>query len=189
MANTRTVSIDELAEILGSISRPQPIGLVALTDTRALKTGNPFRDAQILKLSHIRPFIGVDYASSVNRARSKQGAESDFIASSAVYTHLRGPLVRFKSGSVAVAVQFNEGLGNLQVGRPIYLVRSDLGALTPVSRENVMPWLPKVKSPGAAQGLDHAVLWRTYSLTSLVSVHLNGEHLRVRHAQSVSAKI
>ncbi len=175
----KTITRLALIDLLASITRPQPIGIVALTDADALKTGNPF--AQVWKLSKVNPFTGTDYGRAVNAQLTREGGEADFVPVSPRYTRISPALVQFSNGNFAVPVQFNSHLK--QASSPRFFVRrSLLSPLRPVSREVVAPFLKEAK-PSARQeaaGVEKPIVWRTYGIASILRVAIGGETYRVR---------
>ena len=175
----KTITRLGLVDLLASIARPQPIGLVALTDARARKTGNPF--VQIFKLSRVWPFIGSDYGKAVNAQLTREGSEAGFVPVSPRYTRLSPALVQFDNGNFAVPVQFNSQLR--QASHPRYFGRHALlGPLVPVDYAAIAAFLPSV-SEAARQvdaGIENPVIWRTYGVDSILRAATGGEVYRVR---------
>ncbi len=176
----KTITRLALVDLLASVTRPQPIGLVTLTDARPRKTGNPF--AQVFKLSRVWPFIGADYGKAVNAQLTREGTAADFVPVSPRYTRISAALVQFAgTGTFAVPVQFNSHL--TQASRPRFFARkARLAPLLPVSKETVAPFLP-VSAPSARQaeaGIENEVVWRTYGIDSILRIAIGGETYRVR---------
>jgi len=75
------------------------VGLNAHTDTKALKTNNPFPNAQIFKRVRAVGFVGADYEKSVQREGERQGADaSGFVADKLPWGqwHLPGKVIEHK---------------------------------------------------------------------------------------------
>ncbi len=175
----KTITRHALVDLLASVTRPQPIGLVALVDARARKTGNP--NVQTFKLSRVHPFTGTDYGDSVNRQLTREGAPADFVPVSPKYKRISPALVQFSNGNFAIPVQFNSHLKQASAPR-FFARRALLAPLRPVDRASVAPFLPEV-APSARQaeaGIESEIKWRTYGVESILRIALGGETYRVR---------
>jgi hypothetical protein len=73
------VSYGELVEILKNVKGATPATFVAVTEVKMNKTGNPYH-GKVTKKQKSNVFINFDYATSVNRARAKEGNEEEFVA-------------------------------------------------------------------------------------------------------------
>ncbi len=175
----KTITRHALVDLLANVKTPQPIGLVALTDAGARKTGNPY--VQTFKLSRVWPFIGKDYGKAVNAQLTREGSEAAFVPVSPRYTRISAALVKFANGNFAVPVQFNSQL--TQASRPRYFARKALLApLRPIDKASVAPFLP-VSAPPARQleaGIENPIVWRTYGIASILRIAIGGETYRVR---------
>jgi len=75
----KTLTHNQLIQILQANKGTQIIGIQALTDSKARKTNNPF--GVIFKKVRATGFVGVDYQQSVEREAVRQGTDStDFQA-------------------------------------------------------------------------------------------------------------
>ena len=75
--------------------------IVALTEQKMLKTGNPLRDAEVTKLVSYIAALNVNYANCVNNALEREGKDKNFVAKEAwftkVYDNFNGSIVAKKS--------------------------------------------------------------------------------------------
>ncbi len=181
MNHVKTITRSALVDLLAAVSRPMPIGIVALTDARPRKTGNPFHS--VFKLSRVWPFVGADYGKAVNAQLTREGSPADFVPVSPRYTRISAALVQFAgTGTFAVPVQFRSH-GPVQASSPRYFARTArLAPLRPVSKETVQPYLPAVSEPTRQleAGIESPVVWRTYGVDSILRIAIAGEVYRVR---------
>lgn len=176
----KTINRSQLVDLLAGIQSPTPIGIVALTDTRARKTGNPF--AQVFKLSRVWPMTATDYARAVNAQLAREGSPAEFVPLSPRYTRLSPALVQYvNTGTFAIPVQFNSQ--RVQAAKPRFFARvARLAPLRPVSRETVAPFMDKADEPArqVEAGIVNPVYWRTYGVDSVLRLSLGGEVYRIR---------
>lgn len=184
-----TLTLPELVAKLSKVERAQPIAFTAWTDALKRKTALVGTEKRVCpyvmirKLSRVRPFVGSRYEQAVRNQQAREGETPDFVAGSSRYERVAGPLVRYKgTNNLCLAVQFNESAGARQVSRPLYVAkRAEHEPWKVVAHADVAPWVDDTGgSPAARQGVEQAVLWRTYGLKNLVAVSMNGQRYRVR---------
>ena len=56
------------------------VTIVARTEPKMRKTGNPFGSGEVFKVARVNGMIGWDYANSVNNQREREGGTADFVA-------------------------------------------------------------------------------------------------------------
>ena len=168
----KNLDLNQLADLLRSVTHAQPIAFSALVDARARKTGNPF--GSVSKLSRVQAFTGFDYEASVNRQLGREEQAQDFQAQARSWGERIGPALVAKDGELYLVAKVE------RTAKPVYLVKTKLG-LMPVAKEVVAPWLP-VSKPASNQGTEKEIVYRNYSLRNLLSLSMGGERYRIRHA-------
>lgn len=171
---SKIVTVSQLFNALLALpARARPIGFSALTEIKASKTGNPF--VGIFKLSRVSAFAGFDYENSVNRQLDREGkSQLHFTAAPRKWGTRISPLLVEHKGAHYLTVKVEK------TRKPVYLVRDALlGTLRPVSKEIVAAFLPP-SYHAANQGTDKEIVYRDYSLASLVSIALDKELYKVR---------
>ena len=56
------------------------VTIVARTEPKMRKTGNPFGSGEVFKVARVNGMIGWNYANSVNNQREREGGTADFVA-------------------------------------------------------------------------------------------------------------
>lgn len=180
----KTVSTAELVNILGAVTHATPIGFVALTDARIKKTGCPYPDG-VQKWTKVSAFTGTRYETAVNRQITREG-NGDAPAFEAKERQWG------KRISEALVSRLDEKTGEVRFylpaqiqrcSKPIYLVPTgENNRLRAIPKATLAPWLPRDKTPetAAAQGVERAVIYRDYALSSLVSMNIGGQKYRIR---------
>lgn len=76
----KTLTHSQLVQILAQSKGAMPVGILAITDAKAKKTGNPY--GVILKTSRSVGFVGANYEKAVRREGERQGSENaeNFVA-------------------------------------------------------------------------------------------------------------
>lgn len=169
---TETVNISQLAQILRGVSHAMPIAFAALVNVKARKTGNPFGD--IAKFSRVQAFTGFDYESSVNRQLSREGKDQlTFEAKERSWGERISPALVENNGKLYLVAKIE------RTAKPIFLTRRN-GFLSVTPKEMVAPFLPPSR-PATNQGTEKEIVYRNYSLESLISLSIAGRKLRIRH--------
>lgn len=153
---------DTLAARKGAII----LGIVACTDPKARKTGNPFH--QIRKLTHTRVVTGADYTKAVE----KQGGEG-FKADALPYGEevVKGKIIRNKQGELQLRTVFRNAPKPISVH---YIADGK-----PVDKKEIEDFLPERKDSAkqAAVGVvgKKQVQVRNFGLKNIQQVRINGE--------------
>ena len=179
----QTLTHSQFIQILTSRKGAAIVGVEALTDAKARKTGNPH--GAIFK--HVRAvgFVGADYERSVQRegARQDAPAAASFEAMSLPWGewHLAGKVISHK-GAFYLRTQSTPGQRNRQPAR-LLSYRDAKGLF--LSKEAVRPFLPapSVSARQAAVGIGNdasaQVAVRTYAFASIRKVRVNGETFKL----------
>ncbi len=181
---TKTVTVTELANILAQVSHATPIGFTSLTDARAKKTDNPY--GTIRKLTKVTAFTGATYETSVNRqmVREGNGEAPAFVAKERSWGNRISAALVSKLDNDTGEVRFYLPAQIQRASKPLYLVLKERtrgkAILTAVPKEIVAPWLPKEKPEAPHQPVDKPIVYRDYSLDSLITVSIGGCRYRVR---------
>ena len=178
----KTITVEELQEVLANIHHATPISLVALTDARAKKTANPF--GQILKLTKVNAFTGTSYQNAVRRQEKREMPEAPatFVAQERAWGERSAetPALVSKVDKETGKEVFYLVVQVQHTSEPLYLVRKATGrGLVAVPTEVVAPFLPVSREP-INQPVEKPVVWKTYALTSLPRVSIGGERYRIK---------
>ena len=180
----KTLTHSQFIQILQTRQGAAIVGIEALTDAKARKTGNPH--GAIFK--HVRAvgFVGADYEKAVQREGARQDAPeaASFEAQSLPWGewHLAGKVISHK-GAFYLRTQSTPGQRNRQPAR-LLSYRNATGQF--LSREAVKPYLPapSVSARQASVGISgdarEQVAVRTYAFSSIRKVRVNGETFELK---------
>lgn len=176
----KTLTHSQFRNLLAARAGAAIVGIEALTDAGARKTGNPFPEKKVLKQVRVVGFVGADYEKAVQREGDRQGASESatFEASPLKWGQwdLPGKVITH-GGKFYLRTQSTPGQRNRQPAR-LLAYRNVKGEF--LSKDAVAPFLPE-KSESAKQarvGLEGAasqVMVRTYAFDSIRKVRVNGE--------------
>jgi hypothetical protein len=174
------ITKSELKEKIAALRGAAPVGILAVTDARARKTGNPF--GAIQKTVRCVGWVGARYAGSVERQMGREGVEGSFEASPLPWGEwdVPGKVIRHK-GSFYLRTQSTPGTRRKA---PARVLRYDCesGELT---REQVAPFLPaKTESRKQAEaGLEaeNQIQVSTYSFDSIKRIRLGGQTYEIEN--------
>jgi len=176
-----TITHNELIELLASRKGTTFIGIDALTDSGALKTGNPFPGKVILKQSRAVATVGADYGSAVNREIEKAGGSESFEAQSLPWGEwsIPGKVISHK-GEFYLRTQT---IPRQRRNRPAVVKYRDREGRF-LSRDAVSPYLPKEKESAkqekaGLEGVESQVKPRNFKFSSLLRVRVNGKTFKV----------
>lgn len=163
------------AEIVNRLSEGRKgntfIGFAASTDPRLLKTGNPFKDDGIRKISEVAASVQFDYENKVNAQREREGAEADFEGQESYHEILKdaeGRLTPF-------AKHKKTGKLYLRVSPTSVKTRYVDNKGREVDKTAIEPYLPKRSDAGEGQGLEKAVRFNLYALDNVSRITANGQ--------------
>jgi hypothetical protein len=179
------VTYSELRELIAvHVSGSAPVGILAVTDTRSRKTGNPF--GKVFKTIRAVGWVGASYARGVNRELSRQGVEGPTFESQALpwgEWDIPGKVITHK-GSLYLRTQATPGMRRKSPAR-VLGYRAENG--TEVSREQVAPFLPvasgsaKQSEAGMSSDPKEQIWVGTYAFSSLRKVRIAGKTYTVAH--------
>ncbi len=148
------------------------VGIRALTNAKAKKTGNPFGD--IFKDISAVGFVGVNYASAVEREGARQGEKVEFDADPLPWGvwALPNKVIEHKGGYY-LRTQSTPGQRRKQAAK-VLAYRNASGHI--LDREKVKPFLPAVYESAKQQseGLTETVWVRTYAFDSIKKIRIAG---------------
>ena len=162
----RTITRDELIDILRGSTGCKPVTIIANVDGRLRKTGNPYAGAR--KVSEVNGMIGWIYQNAVNRQRVREAKSDDFepLARGWGQRVERTPLVVHKEAYyLELKVQRVLSTSWLHEGREI-------------DEEEIREFMP-AKAKAERQGLDTDVILRDYALSNIQEIRIDGERLIV----------
>jgi hypothetical protein len=156
-------TLGELKAALASRKGTSFVTIVAETDPRMNKRGNPYL-GRVTKRSTVNGAIGWLYPSSVNRQREREDLQADFESHPRKWgERIKGtPFVEHK-GSTYLELKVENVLETQ------YLLDGE-----PVDRSVIQEWLPKRKSEGQRQEVATPVICRDYKLDTIKSISMNG---------------
>jgi hypothetical protein len=149
------------------------VGLQALTDTRAKRTGNPF--SLIEKRIRAVAFVGADYQSAVNNEAARQGGTTNFETEELPWGKwlIKNKII-VHNGEYYLRTQSTPGNRRVQPARVLDYVAD--GYKTTL--EAVKKFLPESKESAKQQvatGIKKTVWVRTYKFNSIEKIRVNGE--------------
>ena len=165
-AGETTLTLDQLADRLMTQTGTTFATLTTRTDARCRKTANPF--GTVYKTSRVNVALGTDYAAGVNRQRGREGNDEAFTAQSRQWgTVLAGCVVEHK-GKLYLRCKVERSLAH-------HYEDAEGSLLDP---EAVAPFLP-AKRKATNQGVQREVIERSYALTSILTIAIDGQVYRV----------
>ncbi len=173
----KTLTQSQLVAIIAGSPGVVMLGLQTLTDTKARKTGNPF--GQIFKRTKLGAVVGADYQKSVEREAGRQGADaSEFEAEKLPWGEwvkgLEGKVIQHK-GELFLRTQSTPGQ---RAAIPAHLLGYFDATGKELAKESVAPFIKEAGESAKQQdeaGLDSTIWVRTYKLSSVEQVTINGE--------------
>lgn len=171
----KTITVDELKELLKKTSKTQFISLTTITTPSMRKRGNPFPAAR--KLSLCVGTINWRYSRSVNRQRVREDKTPDFQALHRQWGRKlkRNPLVSLRKKKQGMSYYLD-----LKLERRTELF-FDSETKQKITKDQLLPWLVKPK-PQWRQGLFKEVILRDFSLSNIAEISVNGEQYRIAPA-------
>ena len=178
----QTINHKQLYDLIADTKGAAIVGILALTDAKAKKTGNPFPEKLVFKMVRAVAFVGANYQSAVEREQGRQGESGEFIAESLPWGQwaIDNKVIKHK-GEFYLRTQSTPGQRRAQAAR--LLGYFDLGG-DELTREQVAPFLPAVYESAKQQGeagLSNTVWVRAYKFSSLLRIRINGQTYRVKN--------
>lgn len=172
----KKITHSQLVALLQSNAGAMPVGIVATTDAKARKTGNPH--GVITKTVRTAGFCGADYGTTVQTQALRAGVRSpDFQADALPWGEWLVPckVIQHK-GKLYLRTQTTAGMRRTVAAR-VLCYRNERGQF--IARDEAAKFLPTVKESAkqAEAGLDGAKsqVWvRTYAFDSLERVRVAG---------------
>lgn len=171
------------AELVARVSAPGAhlVGIDALTDARARKTGNPF--GPIFKQSRGVAMVGASYQASVQRQGERDGAESaqSFVAESRPWGEWVIPnKIASHKGNFYLRTQSAPGQRKRSPWK-VRAYRNEAGEF--LSKESVAPFLPEKgqSEKQAAVGLEREsqIEVREFAFSSIRRVRIGGRSYKL----------
>lgn len=165
----KTITVDELAELLSESSSATLISFIAETDARLKKTGNPY--GTVYKVAQATGTLGADYEKKVNRQiqRENPGKEVEkFEAGPRKWGSPAGRLVE-KDGDFYLNFSPNR----------VDVLGYKTSTGKPIDAELVEPFLPK-KSEPTNQPVEKKTKICNYSLSNIRQISFNGAVYKVK---------
>ena len=150
-----------LIDTLGTIKGATFATIITETDARLLKTGNPF--GPVRKVSRVNVTLGFQYTKAVNRQRTREDSEADFVAKPRQWGERITPMLVEHKGRTYLETK---------VERSISTEYIDANGNT-LDKEAVRPFLPKRST--SRQEVTREIIVRDYALDSLRSLTMKGE--------------
>ena len=183
-SNQAFVSIPEsqLVEILSNQKGAAPVTLSAMTDTKARKTGNPYK--AIYKFAVVNGMIGVNYENAVNRQQVREGAvEGTFEAKARQWGEQVNKSLVVNGDKYYISIINPKSCKT----KPRYYGQRTDDSLVRISSEIAKQFIPEHKK-ATNQGTDKEIVFRNYSLGNIRTVAIGGKKYRIaREATSPMA--
>ncbi len=176
----QTIDILTLKEIVSNITHSTPLSLISVTDARAKIRNNPF--GPILKWVKVNAFAGTNYQNAVRRQEKREMPEvpATFISQERKWgDSVEGSPALLTNISKTGELSYYLIVQIQRVTKPIYLVKKG-EILTAIPKEEVEQFLPIVRED-TNQPVEKTIIWKTYALTSLMGLAINGEKYRIRN--------
>ena len=170
----KTIGKGQLAAVISAYKSAQPVTILADTDARCRKTGNPFKIVR--KVNRINGFLNFDYDKSVNRQLVREDKAADFEAQQRKWgVHLTPALVEH-NGNLSLCLKVEKA------GKARYYADGKL-----VSKDTVRQWLPPYRA-ASTQGTDKEIVYRNYRLDNIRAIRIGGNTYRVSDMVSVTVQ-
>jgi hypothetical protein len=166
----QVISQLDLLGILQDFAGYSFAGLQTLTDARAKKTDNPFKDKIVLKESQLLVNVGFHYSNSLVNQAKRENVSTDFD----VQPRKRGirlpnsPLVEHK-GNFYLEAKVEK------VFQPRF---TDVDGIE-LSKEDVLPFLPKKRESATQDKLVKKIYLRDFKLASIQKFAFDGKNYLV----------
>lgn len=177
-----TLTHSAFISILNAHKGAAIVGLSALTDAKARKTGNPFPNATVFKDLRAVGFVGADYGKAVQREGERQGSaeaatfEAKPLPWGAWVEGMEGKVIAHK-GAHYLRTQTTPGQRKRQPARLIGYRDTEGRFLSP---DAVKPFLPaptvskRQADAGLGESASEQIMVRTYAFASIRKVRVNG---------------
>ena len=188
--NLTLVTQDDLVEKLKGLRGAHIVSVVTRTEPKMRKRDNPFVENGVWYLASRVGIIGVDYGSSVNRQRQREGSVID----------RKGEVAEFKAESlwkgkgvrICDKVTTHADKGGFYLPffpRSVSDTRFEDSDGNLISEKKLEPFLySKPKVEHTSQGTDKQVHWRIFSFDSLLNIKVQKEvHWLLREGEAKAA--
>ena len=176
-----TITHSQLVALLAGLPGVVFMGILALTDSRCRKTGNPF--GIVLKTTLTSATVGASYEAGVNREGDRQGQDAQFQAGALPKGRkwlVVGKVLESDTepGKYYLRTQATPGQRRVRSARVLGYFTEQGQRLT---HTQVAPFLPPKYESAKQQtsGLTATVWVRDWLFTSLQKVRVNGRTFRV----------
>jgi len=158
----KAITQPELLATLDGIKGATFATIVTETDARLKKTGNPF--GPVRKVSRVNVTLGFQYASAVNRQRTREGSEADFESAPRQWGERVTPMLVEHKGRTYLETKVEN----------VYSTEYYTTDGRKLSREDVAPFLPS-RSGSSRQKTEKEIVVRDYAIDSIRSLAMKGE--------------
>lgn len=163
---TQILSLIGLQNILLNFKGYSFAGLQTLTDARAKKTDNPFKDKIVLKESQLLVNVGFHYSNSLVSQAKRENVSTDFDVQPRKWGIRlpNSPLVEHKGNFYLEA----------KVEKVFQTRFTDVDGIE-LSKEDVLPFLPKKRESATQDRLEKKVYLRDFKLASIQKFAFDGK--------------
>lgn len=162
----KSITTESLVNSIRSRKGAEFITIVTNTDARLLKRGNPNKNVR--KISTVNVTVGFDYTSSVNKQRTREELESEFVAQPRKW----GERIDLKT------VGHNGGIYLTYKGEKCLNTRYVGENGEEISKDVVAPFLPK-KSKPKTQGTEKEIIYRDVAVGNITQINFRGGKFEV----------
>jgi hypothetical protein len=170
------IAYSTLVAMLSGTNGAIPVGIVATTDAKARKTGNPH--GLITKTVRAVGFVGADYEKSVQTQTLRAGVNNpDFVADKLPWGEwVVDKKVIAHKGKFYLRTQTTSGMRRKQAAR-VVCYRNEAGQF--IGHDEAKKFIPEVKesakqADAGLEGVRNQVWVRTYAFDSLDRVRIAG---------------
>ena len=161
---TKKITVDELAVLLTEESGATTVSLIARTDARLLKKGNPY--GTIYKVAQATGLLGASYENRVNNQIARENPKASklkpFVAEPRKWGENDGRLID-KDGVKYLNFTVNKS----------DILRYETANRVEVDAADIEPFMPK-KSASSSQPTEKKIKVANYALSNIQQISFNG---------------
>lgn len=176
------LNIETLKNFINDGGKASHGKIVAITDQKMLKRGNPLKDAEVTKLVSYIALLNANYQNTVNNALAREGKEGNFESKETwftpIYDSFNGSLVAKKSDLTCTYLKF------ILKSAKTHKFFVDGIEATAEQLEVIKQFKQKSSSP-TNQNLDSPIQPLTIKTQNIVSVKTGGEELEFQDLDEI----
>ena len=162
---SKTITATAFLALLRSTKGSDIATITTVTEPAMPKTGNPFLGVK--KVSTMNVIIGFDYASCVNKQRTREEMEADFIAQPRKWGERKDTKTVEHKGQTYISLLSLRSLDTVYIKGGKEVVKADIA---PFLRESTQ---------AETQGTEKAVVYRDVKLCNVTRIKMRGEDYNI----------